>query len=178
MKQLLDFLPLLLFFIFYKLHDIYWASGALIVATAFVILLHWLVWRRVEKMALVTFLLVAFFGGLTIALRNDQFIKWKVSLVYWLSALSFLVSAVWSKKPLLQHMLGKELTLPALVWKQLTVAWILFFILCGVANLYVAFHFTQATWVNFKFFGLTGAMLLFILGCGIYIRRYLPLNKQ
>lgn len=79
-------------------------------------------WRRVEKMTLLTFFLVAFFGGLAIALRNDQFLKWKVSLVYWLFPLSFLVSAFWPKKPLLHHMLGKNVALLEAIWKQLTVA--------------------------------------------------------
>lgn len=128
MKQLLDFLPLVVFFIFYKLYDIYVASGALIVATAVALIAGWVIYRKVEKMTIFTFILVAVFGSLTLVFHNDEFIKWKVTVIYSLFALSLLFSQFWMKQPLIQSMLGKELKLPDFAWKKLNIAWAVFFL--------------------------------------------------
>ncbi|STW07634.1 intracellular septation protein IspA [Klebsiella grimontii] len=127
MKQFLDFLPLVVFFAFYKLYDIYAATTALIIATAIVLIYSWVRYRKVEKMALITFVLVAVFGGLTIFFHNDEFIKWKVTVIYVLFASALLFSQWVMKKPLIQRMLGKELTLPQQVWSRLNLAWAVFF---------------------------------------------------
>lgn len=174
MKQFLDFLPLVVFFTVYKLYDIYYASGALIAATALVLIFTWLKYRKVEKMTLITFIMVAIFGTLTLVFHNDLFIKWKVTVIYALFALALLVSQLILKKPLIQRMLGKELTLPDHAWRALNVAWALFFLACGLANIYVAFWLPQSVWVNFKVFGLTALTLVFTLLSGIYIFRHMP----
>ncbi|SLM63141.1 MULTISPECIES: septation protein A [Dickeya] len=174
MKQLIDFIPLIVFFVCYKLYDIYVASGALIAATAAALLLSWVLYRKIEKMMLVTFLMVAIFGTLTLVFHNDQFIKWKVTIIYSLFAIALLFSQFVMKKPLIQRMLGKELVLPQGVWGKLNIAWALFFLLCGCANIYIAFWLPQSVWVDFKVFGLTGLTLVFTLVCGIYIYRHLP----
>lgn len=174
MKQFLDFLPLIIFFVFYKLYDIYLASGALIAATALVMVFTWVKYRKVEKMALITFLMVLVFGTLTLVFHNDLFIKWKVTVIYSLFALVLLISQLVHKKPLVQRMLGKELILPDKVWSNLNLAWAVFFLVCGLANIYVAFWLPQSTWVNFKVFGLTALTLVFTLISGIYIYRHMP----
>ncbi|CDG48584.1 septation protein A [Serratia symbiotica] len=174
MKQFLDFLPLIIFFVFYKLYDVYLASGALIAATALVLVFTWVKYRKVEKMALITFLMVLVFGTLTLVFHNDLFIKWKVTVIYGLFALVLLISQLVHKKPLVQRMLGKELTLPDKVWSNLNLAWAVFFLVCGLANIYVAFWLPQSTWVNFKVFGLTALTLVFTLISGIYIYRHMP----
>lgn len=173
MKQFLDFLPLIVFFAFYKMYDIYAASGALIVATALALVYSWYRYRKLEKMTLITFVMVAVFGGLTLFFHNDEFIKWKVTVIYALFAIALLVSQLVMKKPLIQRMLGKEITLPEHVWAKLNVAWALFFIICGVANIYIAFWLPQNVWVNFKVFGLTAATLVFTLLSGVYIYRHM-----
>ncbi|WP_409307823.1 septation protein A [Pectobacterium sp. B1J-3] len=178
MKQLLDFLPLVVFFVVYKLYDIYIASGALIAATALALIVTWFVYRKIEKMTLVTFVMVAIFGTLTLVFHNDQFIKWKVTIIYGLFAIALLVSQFIMKKTLIQRMLGKELTLPEAVWGKLNVSWALFFLVCGLVNIYIAFWMPQNVWVNFKVFGLTGFTLLFTLLCGIYIYRHLPGDEK
>ncbi|WP_395755791.1 septation protein A [Edwardsiella ictaluri] len=171
MKQLLDFLPLVVFFVCYKLYDIYVASGALVAATAVALVLTWLKYRRVEKMTLITFIMVAIFGTLTLVFHNDLFIKWKVTVIYTLFALALLISRVVLEKPLIQRMLGKELQLPDSVWSRTDAAWALFFLGCGLANIYVAFWLPQSVWVDFKVFGLTALTLVFTLLSGIYIYR-------
>lgn len=145
MKQFLDFLPLIVFFAFYKLYDIYVASGALIVATALALVFTWVKYRKVEKMTLITFLMVLVFGTLTLVFHNDLFIKWKVTVIYALFALALLISQWVLKKPLVQRMLGKELTLPDKVWSNLNLAWAVFFLACGLANIYVAFGCRKAS---------------------------------
>ncbi|WON78592.1 septation protein A [Serratia sp. UGAL515B_01] len=178
MKQFLDFLPLIVFFAFYKLYDIYVASGALIVATALALIFTWLRYRKVEKMTLITFAMVAIFGTLTLVFHNDLFIKWKVTVIYVLFALALLISQLVLKKPLIQRMLGKELTLPDNVWGNLNMAWAIFFLACGLANIYVAFWLPQSVWVNFKVFGLTALMLVFTLLSGIYIYRHMQEEQK
>ncbi|OHT32251.1 septation protein A [Serratia marcescens] len=178
MKQFLDFLPLIVFFAFYKLYDIYVASGALIVATALALVFTWVKYRKVEKMTLITFLMVLVFGTLTLVFHNDLFIKWKVTVIYALFALALLISQWVLKKPLVQRMLGKELTLPDKVWSDLNLAWAVFFLACGLANIYVAFWLPQSVWVNFKVFGLTVLTLVFTLLSGIYIYRHMPEEQK
>ncbi|ALE96430.1 TPA: septation protein A [Serratia marcescens] len=178
MKQFLDFLPLIVFFAFYKLYDIYVASGALIVATALALVFTWVKYRKVEKMTLITFLMVLVFGTLTLVFHNDLFIKWKVTVIYALFALALLISQWVLKKPLVQRMLGKELTLPDKVWSNLNLAWAVFFLACGLANIYVAFWLPQNVWVNFKVFGLTVLTLVFTLLSGIYIYRHMPEEQK
>ncbi|EOI3569077.1 septation protein A [Cronobacter dublinensis] len=178
MKQLLDFLPLIVFFAFYKLHDIFWATGALIVATALTVIYSWYKYRKVEKMTLVTFMLVAVFGGLTIYFHNAEFIKWKVTIIYALFAGALLIGQWVMKKPLIQSMLGKEITLPAQAWSRLNLAWAVFFIFCGLLNIYVAFWLPEAVWMNFKVFGIPGLTLVFTLLSGVYIYRHMPQEEK
>src|SRR5476649_2029215 len=160
MKQLLDFLPLVVFFVFYKMYDIFVASGALIAATALALIFTWIKYRKVEKMTLI--------------FHNDEFIKWKVTVIYVLFSGALLVSQLVLKKPLIQRMLGKELTLPDHVWNNLNLSWAIFFLVCGLANIYVAFWLPQEVWVNFKVFGLTVLTLVFTLLSGVYIYRHMP----
>ncbi|CAI0752567.1 septation protein A [Serratia proteamaculans] len=178
MKQFLDFLPLIVFFAFYKLYDIYVASGALIVATALALVFTWFKYRKIEKMTLITFLMVLVFGTLTLVFHNDLFIKWKVTIIYCLFALALLISQLVLKKPLVQRMLGKELTLPDKVWNTLNLAWAVFFLVCGLANIYVAFWLPQSVWVNFKVFGLTALTLVYTLLSGVYIYRHMPEEQK
>ncbi|ADM98424.1 predicted inner membrane protein [Dickeya dadantii 3937] len=178
MKQIIDFIPLIVFFVCYKLYDIYVASGALIAATAAALLLSWFIYRKIEKMMLLTFLMVAVFGTLTLVFHNDQFIKWKVTIIYTLFAVALLFSQFVMKKTLIQRMLGKELSLPEMVWAKLNISWAIFFLLCGLANIYIAFWLPQSVWVDFKVFGLTGLTLIFTLLCGVYIYRHLPAEPE
>ncbi|GFN45798.1 septation protein A [Candidatus Regiella insecticola] len=174
MKQLVDFLPLVVFFVFYKIYDIFVASAVLVVATVFALIFTWMKYRQVEKMALISALMVVIFGSLTFAFQSDLFIKWKVTVIYILFSVILLVSQLILKKSLIQQVLGKELILPNRVWSKLNLSWAVFFLICGVINLYVAFWLPQEVWVNFKVFGLTLLTLLFTIISGIYIYRHIP----
>ncbi|MDF0535114.1 septation protein A [Shewanella sp. A32] len=177
MKQLLDFLPLIIFFAVYKLYDIYIASGILVAATALQLIISYAIYRKLEKLHVITFVVVAIFGSLTLFLHDDVFIKWKVTIVYALMALALVVSQ-WLKRPVLKSMLGNELKVDDRIWARVTWYWVLFFALCSLANLYVAFHLSQETWVNFKVFGLTAATLLNTVITVLYLFKHIPEEQR
>ncbi|MEZ8286597.1 septation protein A [Vibrio splendidus] len=176
MKQILDFIPLIIFFALYKMYDIYTATGALIVASAVQIVLTYIIYKKVEKMQIITFLMVAVFGGMTIFLHDDNFIKWKVTIVYALFATGLTVSHLMGKSAI-KGMLGKEISLPETVWGKINWAWTLFFTLCAILNVYVAFNLPLDVWVNFKVFGLLIATFAFTLLTGVYIYKHLPKDQ-
>lgn len=185
-KQLIDFIPLLLFFIVYKteprtldLAGHSFAFGGIFSATAFLIGSSLVVYgllfirqRRLEKSQWLTLLACLLFGGMTLAFHSETFLKWKAPVVNWLFALAFLGSHFIGDRVLIQRIMGHALNLPAAVWNRLNVAWIIFFLICGAANLFVAFTF-ERFWVDFKVFGSLGMTLLFLLGQGVYLSRHL-----
>ncbi|MDD1796100.1 septation protein A [Enterovibrio sp. ZSDZ42] len=173
MKQLLDFIPLIIFFALYKMYDIYTATGALIVATILQVILTWVLYKKVEKMQIVTATLVAVFGGMTLFFHDDNFIKWKVTIVYALFSVGLIVSQIMGK-PLIKGMLGKEITLPETVWRNINNAWVAFFAVLGVLNVYIAYTLPLDVWVNFKVFGLMAITLAYTLATGVYIYKHLP----
>lgn len=177
MKQIIDFIPLIIFFALYKMYDIYTATGALIAATAIQVVLTYLLYKKIEKMQLITFAMVAVFGGMTIFLHDDNFIKWKVTIVYMLFAIGLAVSQIMGK-PAIKGMLGQEIALPDPVWRKITWAWTLFFAICAAMNVYVAFNLPLDAWVNFKVFGLLIATITFTLLTALYIYKHLPKEKQ
>ncbi len=177
MKQLLDFLPLVIFFAVYKFYDIYVASGALIAATALQLVVTYLLYRKLEKMHLITFAMVAVFGTLTLVFHDDAFIKWKVTIVYALFALGLGVSQLLNK-PVLKGMLGLELKVADKIWARVTWYWVSFFIICGLINIYVAFSLSQETWVNFKVFGLTAVTLLNTIATVVYLFKHIPEEQR
>ncbi len=174
MKILFDFLPILLFFIAYKIYDIYVATAVIIVASIAQVGLFWLKHHRVEKMHLITLVLVVILGGATIFLHNPLFIYWKPTIVNWLFALVFLGSQFIGQKNVLQRMLEEQITLTSQnVWLRLNIAWVAFFIAMGMVNLYVAFNFEENTWVNFKLFGMMGLTIVFVIGQSLYLAQYI-----
>ena len=178
MKQFIEFIPLIVFFAVYKFYDIYTATGALVVVTGLQLLYSWLRYRRVEKMQLFTFVLVGFFGGLTVFFHDDAFIKWKVTVINMLFALALLIGRYGFGKNLIKQMLAKELQAPDRVWDNVNLGWVGFFTLCGLLNLYVAFNLSQEMWVNFKVFGLLGMTLVFTLLSGVYLNRHMPAEQN
>ncbi len=178
MKLLFDFLPIVLFFVAYKLADIYVATGVLIVVTLSQVGWSWLRHRRVEKMPLITAGLVLVLGGATLIFHDPIFVKWKPTVVNWLFAVAFVASRFIGEKTLLERMMGAQLQLPRIIWVKLTVAWALFFVSMGLLNLYVAFNFDENTWVNFKLFGMLGLTVLFILAQAAYMSRHLKLGDE
>ncbi len=181
MKFLFDFFPIVLFFIAYKLHGMYVATAVIIAASALQVSIHWFRHRRFEKMHIITLLLVVVLGGATLILHDENFIKWKPTVVNWLFAITFLGSHFFGEKTVIQRMLDSNIALPSPVWKRLNISWTAFFILMGVLNLYVAFYYRldlsdQArndNWVNFKLFGMMGLTLAFTIAQAFYLARHM-----
>jgi intracellular septation protein len=174
MKFLTDLLPVILFFVAYQAFDIYVATGVAIAAAVAQVAWNHFRHGRVENVQWITLGLLVVFGGLTIALRDPTFIKWKPTIVNWLFALAFLGSGLFMERSILQRMMGHAIELPEAIWSRLNLAWVTFFVLSGVTNLYVAFNFSEEIWVNFKLFGLMGLTILFVLAQGFYLVRHMP----
>lgn len=174
MKIFFDLFPVVLFFIAYKMYDIYTATAVIIGAMALQVGYLWIRHRKVENTYKFGFIAVLVLGGLTLALRNPDFIKWKPSIVNWGLGLAFLVSQYIGDRPIVQRMMESALELPARLWARLNTAWVAFFVVCGVANLAVAYTVSENAWVNFKLFGLTAMSLVFIVGQMFFLRGYLP----
>ncbi len=174
MKLLVDFFPIVLFFAAYKLADIYVATLAAIVGAVLQVAYTWLRTRKVETMHLISLVLILVFGGATWFLRDPTFIKWKPTVLNWLFAIVFLGSQFIGRQPVIQRMLSAQIELPAEIWRRLNLAWTAFFIVIGGVNLYVAFHFEESVWVNFKLFGMLGLTVLFVLLQSFYLARHMP----
>ncbi|MFY9973358.1 MAG: inner membrane-spanning protein YciB [Chromatiaceae bacterium] len=139
MKLLIDFFPILLFFVAYKLQGIYVATGVAIAASAVQVAWIWARRRRVEPMHLATLGLLVVFGGLTIALQDPLFVMWKPTLVNWLFAAVFLGSQWVGGRHLIERMMSHAIEVPGRIWTRLNLAWVLFFLLSGLANLFVVY---------------------------------------
>ena len=177
MKLFLDFFPIILFFVAFKVAGIYVATGVAIVAT--VAQIAWLRYShgKVEPMQWVTLAVIVVFGGATIALQNETFIKWKPTVLYWLMGGSLLAGQLLFNKNLLKTLMGSQMELPDAAWRVTNWSWIAFFAAMGVLNLWVAFNFDTNTWVNFKLFGGLGLMALFVIGQALYLGRYLKTDQ-
>jgi len=174
MHAALEYIPLIIFFIVNKYADIYWATGSLIATSALQILYYFIKKEKVPTRNWIFFGLIAVFGGLTIFLHDDAFIKWKVTIINELFAVVLIISYYGFKKNLIKQFLSESLTLPEPVWVKLNLAWAGLFALLGALNLYVAFNYDLETWVNFKVFGLTGITLAFAVGSIFSLYKYLP----
>lgn len=178
MKFLFDFFPVLLFFLAYKLFDIYVATAVAIGATFVQIAFTWWKSKKLVSMQLVTLAVIVIFGGLTLYLRDEQFIKWKPTVINWLFGVVFLGSHFFGQRPAIERMLSSTIALPHPVWHRLNWGWTLFFFFSGAANLYVMHYYDSNTWVNFKLFGLLGLTLLFVIAQSMYLARYIQEEKE
>jgi len=204
MKQAIDLFPIIVFAIaFYIYRDLILVTKFLIAATFAQVLLSKLLFKTVEKIHLMTFVVVLVFGGATIAFQDDSFVKWKPTVTSWIFASILLGSQFILKKNLIKMLLGTllttiahktltektsseanntepefELAVPDSLWFKLNMAWILFFIATGFTNLYVAYNFNNDIWVTFKIVGLSIANTTFLLAQMFFLFKYLPKDNS
>jgi intracellular septation protein len=178
MKFFFDLLPIALFFCAYKIKGIFAATAVAIAASLGQIAWGFFRNRRVEPMHWVSLGVIVVFGGATLILKDETYIKWKPTVLYWLFAAVLFVSATVFKKNLITSMMQSQLSLPTTVWRNLNLGWIVFFLALGGANLYVATHYSTNAWVNFKLFGTTGLMVGFALLQGLALSRYLDPKEE
>lgn len=204
MKFLFDLFPVILFFAAFKLAGaaperaaalasgmlaplggaVASAQAPILMATAVAIVasfgqIGWLVarGRKVDVMLWVSLAIIVVFGGATLVLRDETFIKWKPSVLYWLFGLVLLVSSTLARRNLIRKLMEEKVKLPDPVWSRLNAAWIAFFVAMGCANLFVAYNFPTDTWVNFKLFGTMGLMLVFVIAQGMFLAKYVEKDK-
>lgn len=178
MHALFEYLPLIVFFIFYKVFDLYWATGSLIVLSALQIILYMVQKKAVPKRNWIFFALILVFGGLTIFFHDDTFLKWKVTIINCFFGVALLFSRYVLANNIIKQFLQESMELPEPIWDKLNLSWAIFFFTSGGLNWYVAFNFAQETWVNFKVFGLTGLTLIFAFGSIAFLYRYLPKDVE
>ena len=195
-KILFDLFPIILFFAAYQVGEknpetatawlaalgigidgakpcVYLATVVAIAATFAQIAWVWLKHRKVDTMLWVSLVLIVVFGGATLLLHDETFIKWKPTVLYWLFALSLGLAPILFERNLIRLMMEKNVSLPDAVWTRLNLGWAGFFTLMGIVNLWVAMHYSTDAWVNFKMFGSLGLMLLFIIAQTVYLSRHI-----
>ena len=198
MKFFLDFFPVVLFFVVYKFfgdlppqvvnlangipfivinHNepkdaIYFATLVLIIATIIQNFVNFLVYKKLEKIHLISLGILLAFGSLTLAFKDPLFIKWKVSIFNWFFGAAIIGSQYIGKKPLIERMMAQAISVPQLIWRKINFVWGLFFLFVGVVNIYVAYTYDEETWVNFKLFGVMGMTFVFMIAQGIYLAKH------
>jgi intracellular septation protein len=176
MQVLADYFPLILFFVAFKWQGIWVATAVAIVAS--ILQIAWFHWRgKVSAVHWISLVVIVVFGGATLLLQDETFIKWKPTVLYLTFGVVLAVGKLAYRRDLLSYLM-KELSLPAAVWTRLTWSWVAFFAAMALANWYVAFHFATETWVNFKVWGGIGLFLVFALAQGLVLARYLSEPSQ
>lgn len=172
MRLLVDLLPLLLFFATYRRFGIFAATGVAIAATVGTVVWSYARKKPIQPALWVSLAVVVVFGGATIALGDETFIKWKPTVLYWLGAVALAVGEI-SGRSALVWLIGDQLVMPPRIWRRLAWTWVVFLLLLGALNLLVAFTCSLDTWVSFKVFGLLGIMLLFVIGQGLVLAKHI-----
>ncbi len=185
MSLLFDFLPLVVFFIAFKLFNIYVATATAVIISLLQIALYWFKHRRIDLLLLISSGLVIVLGTITLLLHDKIFIKWKPTAISWAFALAFMASHYFGKKPLIQYALESvvqrledKLELPKQVWCKLNLMWVIFYLVLGGINIYVIYHFDDTVWLYFKVFGLLGLTLVFIVLQSLYLSRFMTELKE
>ena len=173
MKLLIDFFPILLFFVAFKVWGIYVATGVAIAATVVQIAYLRHKHGKVEPMQWMGLGVIVVFGGATLLAHSETFIKWKPTVLYWLMGSALLIGQLVFRRNFIKSLMGAQIELPETAWKGLNWAWTGFFAAMGVLNLWVAYTFSTDAWVNFKLFGGLGLMLAFVLAQAAFLSRYM-----
>ena len=172
MKFLFDLLPVILFFVGFKLYGIFAATAIAIATTLAMIVYAKIRHGKIEKMLLINGAVISVLGGITLLLQDKTYIMWKPTVLYWLLAAVLLISNLFFNKNFIQQMMGKMMNAPSAVWTKLNLVWVIFLVGLGFLNLYVAFNYTEDAWVNFKLFGVTGMMFVFVILQTLVLRKY------
>ena len=175
MKLLIDFFPIILFFVAFKVWGIYTATAVAIVATIAQIAYLRIKTGKIEPMQWMSLGVIVLFGGATLLAHDDNFIKWKPTVLYWLFGAVLVGARIFTGRNLMQKLMGEKVSMPAAVWDKLNYSWATFFIISGLLNLYVAFsgHFTESQWVNFKVFGLMALLIAFVIAQSVWLGRHI-----
>jgi intracellular septation protein len=177
MQAFYDILPVFLFFIAFKLFDIYVATVIGIAATTLQVVATRLWKGKWDRKQLVTFAVFAIFGSMTLYFHNPIFVKWKPTIIFWIFSLALLFSQLFLKKTIIQRLMEGALQekghIPNVVWGRLNFFWTICFMILGSINLYIAYNYDNNAWVNFKFYGITAALFVISIFQALYLMRYI-----
>ena len=173
MKLLFEMFPIILFFTVYKFKDIYTATAVAIAASILQIVYTYIKNKKIEPPMLIGLAVIVIFGGATLIVHEELFIKWKPTVLYWIFSSILLIGRIVFKKNLIYELLHKQMEIPSHIWEKMNIMWILFFAAIGGLNLYIVYNYSTDTWVNFKLFGILGCMILFLVIQALIIAPYL-----
>jgi intracellular septation protein len=187
MKQIAEFIPIALFFIVYQFDGqsislfgwhyqfdgIYSATAVLMIATVLQVVFTYALTRRFEKRLMWLAAAVLVFGGATLFFHNQMFIQWKPTIFNWALALAFGLSQFIGEKNLMQRTLGSQIHLPRPIWTKLNLLWTANFTIVGGLNLFVAYGFSEATWVSYKMYSAIGFTLVLTILTAVLISPHL-----
>jgi len=192
MKQFIDYIPLVVFFIIWSMDErvvtiaglqhevggIFSAAEFLLVISVIVYGSLYLIQKRLDKFQWITLVAVVLFCIPTIIFRNIDFLKWKAPIVNWIFASVFLGSRFIGDKPAIEHMMGHAVNAPKELWQRLNSIWIYYFIVLGAINLIVAFTLSEALWIQFKVFGNLILTFTFVLGQMPMLAKYIDVEED
>ncbi len=177
MQLLLDYIPIVIFIAAYFFEDIFFATAVLMAVMPVILLVQWLMTRKLNRIYAASTVLVLLLGSATLYFRSADFIYWKPTVLNWVIALVFLGSQWIGGRTIVQRMLGNAAELAADQWTKLNLIWVAFFIVVGAINLFVAYNFSEEFWVNFKLFGMLGLTLVFVVIQSIWLTRAMRKNE-
>ena len=176
MRFLIDFAPLVIFFIAFKWFGIQVATAVLMVALALQVAYLKIRYGTVAPMHWISLSFVLVFGGLSLWLHDPRFLQWKVTVINWILAAVLGLSPLLFKKYLMRALLQAQMSLDEVIWKQLNYFWALYFLGLGALNLVIVHYFSLETWVEFKAFGVLGLTFLFVCFQASYL--YLKTHQK
>ena len=178
MQLFFDFIPIIVFVITYFYKDIFFATAALMITMPIFLFAQWLATKKINKMYLTSTALIIILGSATLFFRNPTFLYWKPTVLNWIIAVVFFTSQWIGGKTIIQRMLGTTIKLRSGQWMKLNYMWIIFFLVSGTINIYVAYNFPEAFWVKFKLFGLMGITILFVIFQSIWLSITMKNNES
>ena len=171
-KLLLDYIPIVCFFIAFLMYGIYVATAVAMGVSVLQVLFCWIVFKKVERIYLMMMGVILVLGAATLIFHNPIFVKWKPTIIYWIFSITMISSHFFgSKEPIASRLMSNQIKLPNKAWKNINIAWAIFFLLLSFLNLAIAYHFDTKTWVYFKFIGTLVLTFLFAIGQAIYMHR-------
>lgn len=172
-KMINDLLPAIVFFTVYKIYDIFYATTALIIVTVTQVIWEYIKYRKVAKAQILVAVLVVIFGGATLYFHNEEFVKWKVSIINWLMGFGLIITTYTMKETPMEKLLKDSVELYEHKWKIINNMWGAYFVCLGTLNLFIAMFFSTNTWMNFKMFGLLGLTFVFLIIQTLYLSKYM-----
>ena len=168
-----DFMPAIVFFAVYKMYDIFYATAALIIITIAQVIFEYHKTKKIPQMQVAIAVLVVIFGGATLYFHDEEFIKWKVSIVNWVLGIGFIATTYLMKQTPVEKLMGSAMDLPHTKWKILNNVWGVYFLILGFVNIAVAYLCSTEVWMNFKLFGMLGLTFAFLIIQSIYLSKHI-----